>query len=261
MAYSTALLLLTLTLPFHPTSVLPYPLASPSNITNLNITTPPTTPINFSAAALSSTYLPFNIHDPDPNYSTAYPGPIKPPDLTYYLKQFSPEWWRVNLDSLTATACLCSSPATRGLPIQIASYMQYDYYSHLHKKAYALNTHCGPIDASPTGDDYCWAWATGTHYGGGRKPRGKTYCTFNEADGQRLCVDWAVEGKRWMSWHGHRREFDRKWTHVWEEGGERVERVCGFHCRDKFVMEMDGKAEHGLSFVRTYYPPKPIPWD
>ena len=63
-----------------------------------------------------------------------------------------------------------------------------------------------------------------------------------------------------MSFHGHRREFDRKETHVWDEEGEHVRRSCGGWCREKFGMEMDVEGDHEESFIRSWFPPKPIPW-
>lgn len=85
---------------------------------------------------------------------------------------------------------------------------------------------------------------------------------FREDDGQTLCVDWAVEGKRWMTFHGHRRDFDYEGVLMWipEMKPERAEDVCGNKCEDLFGMKMDEEGDHDPSSIKTWFPPKPIPW-
>ncbi len=104
--------------------------------------------------------------------------------------------------------------------------------------------------------------ATGSDYHGVGRDKGLTYCMFEEEDGQRLCVDWAVRGARWMTFHGHRRDFDYEGIYTWgpEVRGERVEDVCEDKCGDLFLMGMDVEGDHDPSFIKTWFPPKPIAW-
>jgi len=197
----------------------------------------------------------------DPKYNTAYPGPIHEKEMIYYLKKFSPAWLRQNLDIITGTVCLCSAPTTGLTPAKIASYSQWNYYSHYHRTPYALNHVCGPTDAVRVGDNHCWSSATGSDYHGGKPDRDGTYCYFEERDGQRLCVNWVVRGKRWITFHRHKRFFDRENYSSWQARDGEVKDVCTRQCREKFDMEMDERGDHDVNFITTWYPPKPIPWN
>ena len=119
---------------------------------------------------------------------------------------------------------------------------------------------CGPTLAVAT-DNHCWSFATGSDYHGAKPDSEETYCYFNDEDGQRLCVNWGVKGRRWMTWHGHKRMFDREHTHKWEAEMGHVRDRCDWHCGDKFGMVLDEGGDHDPSFITTYFPPKPIPWN
>ena len=91
----------------------------------------------------------------------------------------------------------------------------------------------------------------------------RPYCVLNEGEEQTLCVSWAVRGKRWLTWHGHRRNFDRRGMHEWTPEGKQAGLVKGFcerKCAEAFGMRWDVDGDHDESFVATWYPPKPIPW-
>jgi len=221
------------------------------------LTTSPQTPTHPSNLSLHTP------SPPDPNYSTNYPGPIHSAEWDYYHHQYSPDWFRANLDILTATTCLCSSSPSLGAYNQVASYVRWDYTPHHHpNKTYSLHHICGPAQELPGDDNHCWSSATGSDYHGEWVDKGLKYCMFEEEDGQTLCVDWATRGKGWMTFHGHKRFFDREGVFTWipEVGPGRVEEVCGDKCGDLFLMKMDVDGGHDPSFVKTWFPPKPIPW-
>ncbi|KAL6719484.1 hypothetical protein ACLMJK_003724 [Lecanora helva] len=240
------------------------PTTTPSTTSSYSSSTSSTTSSPAIAPPAPTTPTPLDL--PDKNYTTNYPGPIHDRDYHYYLNQWTTTWWRHNLDKVTQTTCLCANITS---PKTVASYVHITYYSHFHNKTYAMYTPCGPESGDPEGKEYneCWATATGNNYHGNKHPPEERamQCAFYDDDGQQLCADWSRAGKRKFTFHGHLRNYDRAGTHSWEEGGGFVQGVCGGVCAQRWGMgvflglelESDGG---GGSFVKSWFPPKPIPW-
>lgn len=112
---------------------------------------------------------------------------------------------------------------------------------------------CGPVALSLHHENHCWEAAKGK------------YCAVDKEDGQKICMDWGVEGKKWMTFNGHKRTFDYEGIFTWvpEKRGEMRQDVCQAKCKDLFLMKIVD-AEVGWkwgTFVKTWFPPKPIPWE
>lgn len=79
--------------------------------------------------------------------------------------------------------------------------------------------------------------------------------------GNELCVKPWYDGRKWMSFRGHSRMYDRHGVHTWSETETVVGDVCRPVCEDKFRMGFNDWSHHNPSSVTTFWPPKPIDLD
>ncbi|CAD6569788.1 MAG: hypothetical protein ASARMPRED_003147 [Alectoria sarmentosa] len=210
--------------------------------------------------------------DPESTYlyqpwNTSYPGTIHKNDWAKYLQIWDPVWWSTNLDSLRQTSCLCSQEDYLTSPqTQLASYMNFEYYSHQLGNTYSISYECGPtpsatdihhrITSGKNIAEHCWTMAGGEFpEPSGAPPMDQEwYCDAEDE----FCVKPWRNRMRELRFRGHVRTYDYHGVHTWSEIAQVVSDVCKPVCVDKFLMQYNDYSPHNPSFLTTFYPPKPI---